>query len=202
MSIFSDQVNYRCRIPEKAVLVAPKNVDEAKLSTSSKSDLILSKDECDALEKLFDRLVDSRNDDTPKRSMTESSIGSSVCDVDNDDGGDQGDESSDDDEEGTETEGRNVEKKMSQMKIQIKTEWLSSQRSTNVASSTKDDSSIGDKVRRKRKRNRTIDYHELPSGGDGDLWCGTVAGYTQRKFNDEPVFSTEVIGNKVIIFYR
>jgi hypothetical protein len=83
------------------------------------------------------------------------------------------------------------------MKIQIKTEWLSNQRSTNVVSSTKDDSTISDKVRRKRKRNRTIDYHELPSGGGGDLWCGTVAGYTQRKFNDEPVFSTEVVGNKV-----
>ncbi len=76
--------------------MAPKNVDESIMSTASKSDLILSQDECDALEKLFDRLVESRNEETPKRSMTESSIGSSVCDADNDDGGDQGDESSDD----------------------------------------------------------------------------------------------------------
>ena len=132
------------------------------------SDLVLSKDECDALEKLFDRLVDSRNTETPKRSMTESSIGSSVGHADVD--GDDGDESSDDDDN-TETDTRSVEK-LSKMKIQIKTEWLSSQRSSNnvaAVSSTKDDSSISEKVRRKRKRNRTLDYADLPSGGS-DLW--------------------------------
>ena len=135
-------------------------------SSNSIGDLVLSKDECDALEKLFDRLVDSRNSETPKRSMTESSIGSSVGHADVD--GDDGDESSDENDD-TETETRSVEK-LSKVKIQIKTEWLSNQRtSNNVVGPSKDDSSISEKVRRKRKRNRTLDYADLPSGGN-DLW--------------------------------
>ena len=98
--------------------------------------------------------------------MTESSIGSSVGHADVD--GDDGDESSDENDD-TETETRSVEK-LSKVKIQIKTEWLSNQRtSNNVVGPSKDDSSISEKVRRKRKRNRTLDYADLPSGGS-DLW--------------------------------
>ena len=131
----SEQVSYKCKIPEQAILVTPKVSTESKMSkptetssTSDATDVILSKAECDALEKLFDRLVESRcSDDTlssvVKRSVTESSIGSTVDNdgvgVDNDDGV-QGDASSDV-EETTE----NVEK-LSKLKIQLKTEARSS----------------------------------------------------------------------------
>jgi len=189
-------------MPEKAVLVAPKVSTESKMSTqqndtssTNDADVILSKAECDALEKLFDRLVDSRCSDfsTLQRSVTESSIGSTVDNVDNDvenDAGVQGDESSDEDET-TETE--SVEKSL-KTKIKSKNDWVN-KRATPATTSpsittSKDDTSIVEKVRRKRKRNRTIDYADLPNGGD--TWCGKVAGYSQRKFEQEPVFSTEL----------
>ena len=125
--------------------------------------------------------------------MTESSIGSSVNDTDATNDADY-DDSSDGDES---TESRSVEKKLSKTKNQIKAEWLINKGSSSQShvATTKDDSSIVDKVRRKRRRNRTIDYHDLPNGGE-DLWCGTVAGYSQRAFNEGPIFSTEV-ANKV-----
>ena len=129
--------------------------------------------------------------------MTESSIGSSVNDIDvtndADYDNDNGDDSSDGDDS---TESRTVEKKLSKTKNHIKAEWHNKGSSSqNHVTTTKDDSSIVDKVRRKRRRNRTIDYHDLPNGGEG-LWCGTVAGYSQRAFNEGPIFSTEV-ANKV-----
>jgi hypothetical protein len=77
---------------------------------------------------------------------------------------------------------------------QIKTEWLT-KRSAPITEA-KDDASIPDKARKKRKRNRTVDYAELPSAGSADVWSATVAGYSQRKFEPEPVFSTE-LSNKV-----
>ena len=117
-------------------------------------------------------------------------------DVDYDDIADNGDDSSDGDDPTTES--RSAEKKMSKTKNQVKTDWLNKGAAlTYPVTLTKDDSSIVDKVRRKRRRNRTIDYHDLPNGGE-DLWCGTVAGYTQRAFNEGPIFSTEV-ANKVFL---
>lgn len=54
-----------------------------------------------------------------------------------------------------------------------------------VSLKCKDDLIINDKARQKRRRNRTIDYHKLPSEErNSDLWCAKVAGYTQRAFGD------------------
>lgn len=103
----------------------------------------------------------------------------------------QGDASSDDDADATPETG-SVEK-LSKLKMTIQTEWTNKRPTTTTS---KDDTSIAEKVRRKRKRNRTIDYADLPSGGS-DTWCGKVAGYSQRKFEAEPVFATEIAKVKI-----
>ena len=202
-SLVSEQVSYKCKIPEKAEIVLPKVTTDSKISTrpndtsaatnsDADADVVLNDVERDALEKLFDRLVESRCSDFSaiKRSITESSIASTVENVDNDadnDAGVQGDESSDDNDT-TETESvkKTTEKKI--FNSNSSNEWMSKR--TTSASTSKDDASIVEKCRRKRKRNRTIDYGDLPNGGD--TWCGKVAGYSQRKFEPEPVFSTEL----------
>lgn len=50
---------------------------------------------------------------------------------------------------------------------------------------SKDDTNLNEKTRRKRRRNRTVDHHELPSDEkQTDLWCAQIAGYTQRAFGE------------------
>jgi hypothetical protein len=75
--------------PVTATVTSTLSADATLSPEPDSRDLVLSKDECDALEKLFDRLIDSRAGSTPvNRSATESSIASSAgqLDADNDDG--------------------------------------------------------------------------------------------------------------------